>query len=528
LRPNYKNPIIPTTAAIARKKQKTATIDVLKKKCSNKAFWYWDKAEHTKAIANHGKGNCCFNHIIGLPEKDGQYLPMFDYEKDIYDALQLYDESTGKPIHLWIKKATGLGVTEFMLRYMAWLALTDDDNDIKKKIFTIVTGPRIDLAIDLIDRFKHLFEHQQVTFEDKNTVINLGHVKIEAFPSHHLDAMRGLANVKFILLDEADFFPINQQQEVRQVAERYIAKSSARIAMVSTPGYPGGIFEQMENEQPSEGSPLYTKLYLPYTVGVGNIYSQQDIEQAKKSPSFEREYNLKYAYGLGNLASEEHLQACIDIGKQLYDPSAYEHGKLYYFDPGSVRSIGIDPGFGSSSYAFCVLEYIEQSPTAGLIRVLYSERHNRADIESMLRLAEHLVYTYAPRTVYIDAANPEIAESLRRVLGEQTEFDSYGNRKPTWTIYSEHNNMVQRINFAKEGANMLTMLRNTIQRHALAIHPSFIELIQELRVAKEKDTRAGSLDKSNNTMDLVDALRLALRRFTWDDPQQQAGTAVAV
>ncbi len=28
--------------------------------------------------------------------------------------------------HLWIKKATGLGVTEFFLRLMTWLCLKDD------------------------------------------------------------------------------------------------------------------------------------------------------------------------------------------------------------------------------------------------------------------------------------------------------------------------------------------------------------------------------------------------------------------
>ena len=36
---------------------------------------------------------------------------------------------------------------------------------------------------------------------------NLNGVHIEAYPSHHLDAMRGLTNVSFIFLDEADFFP---------------------------------------------------------------------------------------------------------------------------------------------------------------------------------------------------------------------------------------------------------------------------------------------------------------------------------
>ena len=58
--------------------------------------------------------------------------------------------------HLWVKKATGLGVTEFMLRFMAWLCLSNDDY--KGSQMVIVTGPNQELAIKLIKRMKALFE----------------------------------------------------------------------------------------------------------------------------------------------------------------------------------------------------------------------------------------------------------------------------------------------------------------------------------------------------------------------------------
>src|SRR5439155_11164527 len=124
---------------------------------------------------------------------------------------------------------TGLGISEFMLRLMVWLCLKD--NALSGSQMCIVTGPRIDLAIALIDRMKKLFvagstsKGLTATFDTKETVIELNSVKIEAFPSHHLDAMRGLPNVSFILLDEADFFTPGQQQDARDVSERYIAKS---------------------------------------------------------------------------------------------------------------------------------------------------------------------------------------------------------------------------------------------------------------------------------------------------------------
>src|SRR4030095_840044 len=119
-----------------------------------------------------------------------------------------------------------------MLRFMAWLCLKDDT--LSGSQMCIVTGPRIDLAIALIDRMKKLFVSGSsskglVSFDTKETVIELNNVEIEAFPSHHLDAMRGLPSVSFILLDEADFFPPGEQQDARDVSERYIAKSNPYI-----------------------------------------------------------------------------------------------------------------------------------------------------------------------------------------------------------------------------------------------------------------------------------------------------------
>jgi hypothetical protein len=60
-----------------------------------------------------------FNHGIGLPQKNGQSFRLFDYEQLLFSTLQNHK-------HVWIKKATGLGITEFMLRYFAWLCVRDN------------------------------------------------------------------------------------------------------------------------------------------------------------------------------------------------------------------------------------------------------------------------------------------------------------------------------------------------------------------------------------------------------------------
>ena len=123
---------------------------------------------------------------------------MFDYEQSLFNELQNHK-------YLWIKKATGLGVTEFMLRYMAWLCFQiTKKSQFSNPQMCIATGPRIDLAITLIDRMKQLFYSenlvvQDTKFDSKVTVFELNGVHIEAYPSHHLDAMRGLKDVVEVL-----------------------------------------------------------------------------------------------------------------------------------------------------------------------------------------------------------------------------------------------------------------------------------------------------------------------------------------
>jgi hypothetical protein len=278
----------------------------------NKPFWIWDVEEHKQEDIKTN-GDCCFNHIIGLPSKDTVDKPLYDYEKIIFDCLVTQDDNNSNSSnnkHLWIKKATGLGISEFMLRFIASLCLKD--NALSGSQMCIVTGPRIDLAIALIDRMKKLFSSGKglTIFDTKETVIELNNVKIEAFPSHHLDAMRGLPNVSFILLDEADFFPPGQQADARDVSERYIAKSNPYIVMVSTPNAPEGLFETIEKE--AEDTCLYKRIFLDYTYGIGKIYTAEEIEKAKQSPSFEREYNLKYLGKIGNVFHTKDIEAAIE------------------------------------------------------------------------------------------------------------------------------------------------------------------------------------------------------------------------
>jgi hypothetical protein len=371
----------------------------------------------------------------------------------------------------------------------------------------IVTGPRIELAITLIDRMKFFFaDKMSANFNSKETVIELNGVHIEAYPSHHLDAMRGLKDVSFIYLDEADFFPPGQQQDARDVSERYIAKSNPWIVMVSTPNAPEGLFERIEKEP--ESTCLYHRLFLDYTYGLGKIYTEQEIQAAKISPSFEREYNLKYLGLIGNVFHIKDIETAIEKGKHLM-----KFGNSY-----SQKSVGLGPGFGSSNFGVCITELVD-----GIINVVHAEEYQRPDFNQMIRttvnlLDEYNIHTNSSSCVYVDGANPSFIRALKQEVDEDPAFEKIIDflKRNNPTIFDLHyltqNMFVVPVAFAKEHRRMLAHCKETLeyQNGAIAIHPKFNKLITSLRTAVEKGE--GSLDKDATSHDdLFDAFRLSLQ-----------------
>ena len=77
-----------------------------------------------------------------------------------------------------------------MLRIMGWLCTSTElyKNSISQMV--IVTGPNQDLAIKLIKRLKAIFECKLgLTFQNKETVLELNGCQIEAYPSNHIDSV---------------------------------------------------------------------------------------------------------------------------------------------------------------------------------------------------------------------------------------------------------------------------------------------------------------------------------------------------
>jgi len=436
-------------------------------------------------------------HGLGCPIKDGKRKPLFDYEKLVYEAMFTHKR-------VWIKKATGLGITEFYIYFMLWLALCRPRGEtqgitiqewLQDSHMVIVTGPRERTALEIIGRAKAKRGSAgiQNPSDARENVIKINDVTIEAYPSFNA-SWRGLDKISVILMDEADFFREGEQEEARAVAERYIGKSKAWIALVSTPHKPGGLFDRIEHEDPC----LYYRLPLDYHVGEGKIYTDEDITEAKKSAQFGREYGGQYLGLIGTCFSPTRVDECIANGG--YDPSS--------INPYALRSIGIDPGWGSSPFGLTVSEYSD-----GKIRILEAKEYQRPDYEKMLNEIYWLYRQTTPAKVLIDGSAADLVQSLKVRIGERGDYPQqkheYTKQGRDWDKAPEIK--VLPVYFGRQNKSMLTHAKNLIDNGLVAIHPSFKQLEIALRTASEEQ---GVIDKDKTSYhDILDSFMLSLWYF---------------
>ena len=395
-----------------------------------------------------------------LPNK----LEYFDYEEELTKIL----ENNKK---LWVKKATGLGITEWTIRWIAWNCLKDDywkDTQVDVTA-VIITGANQDLTNKVVGRIKSLFNHE---FKTKESVCILNGCRIEAFPTNHLSPARGL-NPKIVMLDECDFFPNRYQDEARTVAERYIPKTNPHIFMISTPNLPGGLFERMEDEEDNG----YVMKHMDYTVGLNKVFKPEDIETAKRSPSFEREYNLKYGFGTGDIYEGiENILGEYDL--QVLGGRGGCYG---------------DPAFGSSNFGVLGAEIRD-----GLLYITEANEFPRPSPSAMLDVMEDMAHRYNDNCK-IDSAHPGFIRDLeeRGIPALPINFGLQIRDHESANIQSLRSKMT---------INSAQMVKNGKVR----IHPNHTKLISQMRAAQFD--KKGGIDKEELNADVLDCFIMAC----WD------------
>jgi hypothetical protein len=244
---------------------------------------------------------------------------------------------------------------------------------------------------------------------------------------------------------------------------------------------------------------------LDYTYGLGKIYTQEEIEKAKRSPSFEREYCLKYQGLIGNVFSSQSIENCQKIE---YNPDL--------IIPECKVSIGIDAGFGSSNFGIVGTRWVNER-----IELIIAEDYNRPGFNDMINRVWEIKQKHKVDdnnlTIYVDAANPEIWSSLKRMMLNEPHSEQYVFEK---LAYYKKNNInpanymkVIPIPFSTNGAKMLQHTKSLLEDkdNLVAIDKRFDKLLTALRTAVANEYK---LDKeATNYHDILDAFRLSLQLY---------------
>jgi len=421
------------------------------------------------------KQDCCFWHYIfypnGGPERDDIYHPCYDFEKKILKALE-----THRTMALY--KATGLGVTEFVLLWILWKCYNDPfffDKDV-----VIVTGPNVDLAQTLIRRTKTFLRDRLDYVDNGAYMLTVNGCRIRCYPSNNIHSARGIPKVSLFFGDEAAFFKIKDDNTVRTVGERYIGKSNSYVIWVSTAGeQTSGFFYDILNEKNS----IYNKLHFYVDWGLKKdkqtgttLYSKPFIEDAKKARSFAREYLGEWGHDTGDIFSQEQLEKVFSEDF-IVDPT----------DESFERCIFLDPGFGSSGFGVLVGQKLRNLPT-----IIYSNSYERQSYTQMLKEIDKISSIYRCRKIRCDGAWPEGIKDLR-----DKGYDVVG--------YS----------FKEYGEEMTNKSASNVALMKVVCHPSLQSLKSQLSTIRYN--KHGMPDKSDaNTFDEGDCFLMANWYFARD------------
>ena len=424
-------------------------------------------------------GNCCTQHVLGLPIKNGKPFPIFDFQKQIFDYLEEYQ-------NIWIKKARGIGVTTFLVRYLVWKILYSNELD-GKSIF-IISGTREEFANYVKKKMEDLFlpRFPNVVFDSKYT---------ELWINKTLDQgqkdVRGYMDVAYLFIDEADHFDKSIQEELKPAITAYEEKSKGKTIMASTPNRPDGLFERIEKDSNSK----YKKLFLGYELGLGKIYDPEYIAQKKLEPEFEREYNLKYLGKVGNVFSPSQIDKTIQLGEQ------YSLNKIPTNDY-TLHSVGVDFGFGSSNTAIVLTEFLKEERK---IIVMYAEEWEKSNPQDIVDICFNLYRKHWNTWFFVDGANRAAVNLMKVAFNESLSWENskQGPNPEAWKVLP--------VNFATEHKQMLSHLAMIVSKEYLAIPKVFDKLIVSLRTAYANEY---SLDKEQTSYsDSIDALRLACKMY---------------
>lgn len=532
---NGKNEGIKETVAQKRKRLFNRNTGSLQLDLRNTPFWIWNEWTHER-MRELTNSKCCFVDMIGRPvnPKTGEECPLYPYEHEIMKCLFVpeYENHNNDPRrwkHLWIKKARGAGVTEFMVYLMIYLPCKYPEVYYDSQM-AIITGVNQKTANRVMERIKHkLYNKLRLTFDFNDRIIDINGCLIETFPARRPDSYRGLHNVKMTFNDEADFYDRSIIEDVMDSNEGYWGKSNPFTIFNSTANEPDGLMERIEKQDLDHCN--YKRLFILADRLRGYIYTDHDLDIASISPSYAREYLGEYKGEKGNLFPIELLNYAAGLTdvlelkntvtgavvRTIYRPEYELTVQEVVNDPrylgvGYYSSIGVDPAFNSSMFASVVNKEI-----GGLVYAVYESEQLAPSFEEGIELVKRLMYQdypcYHPK-IWIDASSVPFIRALKKEIGENSDYHSYTQEQLLQSMNSPRGMVVCPVAFSKFGDRMNYNLRRLMELGKYRIDRNVTpHLWASMNSAKFDEIRNRFDKNATSYNDVYDSARLAAINF---------------
>ena len=245
-----------------------------------------------------------------------------------------------------------------------------------------------------------------------------------------------------------------------------------------------------------------------------------DRERKRLPPAeFAGWYEAQFIDHFGDLFDYDAILACENRGRQ-YGLETIIDSQI---DFSTVKSIGYDRGHGSSNFGICSLEWIPVTKLQeyginqagpGILRVIYCQEFSKKIHGDMVNKIVNLNNQIRARKIYGGAVDPEVLRDLKIGIGERVDYEYLVARARQQKRPIEQYMQVVPIPESTQGAELNSHAKAWVESGLLAIHPTYTELIRQMKIAVTKPN--GQLDKSIDNYDSLDAFKNALKYFNYD------------
>ena len=282
-----------------------------------------------------------------------------------------------------------------------------------------------------------------------------------------------------------------------------LANTEGYFVIETIPNGPRGLVYDLwlQNRTATEPDKSFFKVReYPVLFGVqAGLITEEFLEGEKSRLGLEypKYYECSFLATGGNVFSLAEIDQCISDAN--YDPEDPQFLRTLNYP----KAMGVDPGYGTSKAAYVIAQLRN-----GVIEMVKAEEINRASHSYFVDIIYSEMLRYSIENIYADASNPGFISDIKDRIGERTyEIMKDTKQNPA---YLER---VVPVTFNPLNRHMLTNAVRFVSDGFLRIHPSFQNLIAQMRSAQHSEGKLIKNKMEGRSFDLIDSLFLALLHY---------------